>query len=332
MDWRRFFGNDDRPKPKDREQPNERHHSAPREPALRIARDLSDPDREKRKHAINDLISLGSAAASVVPEVLPLLTHSDKNIRRDVVQAIGQIGELSKPALPTLVERLGDDDPGVWRVSRIALLQVDPGADVLLRALGHENARIRQSALDAIPRLATMPEPPVKALIARLSDGAEIKQRVTDMLIKIGKPAVAPLADAVSDDQLGVNVLDVLAAMKGTAAPAVPKLIEVVQASPTLGAHVARTLGEIGAASVPALADILADTSLDSAASEVIRAVAQLRETAAPLVDEVPNVARRLPRLVPEVVRTLGSIGNRSRLFGSRASGVCATSTACCSS
>src|ERR1039458_380671 len=90
--------------------------------------------------------ALGGEAAIAMPQIVSLFQHPDHNVRRDAIMAVGRMGQSGLHAAPKLIESLADQDAGVRRMARIAILQVDPDAKALLGALTHSDLKIRESA------------------------------------------------------------------------------------------------------------------------------------------------------------------------------------------
>ena len=83
--------------------PNKASRNKAREitiPALRRA--LHDDSDEVIMQACSVGLHLGPDAASLVPDLIPLLDHPNENIRTFTITSLGDIGQASTPALPKL--------------------------------------------------------------------------------------------------------------------------------------------------------------------------------------------------------------------------------------
>jgi HEAT repeat protein len=158
-------------------------------PWARILPRLTSPDADERKQAAADLLALGSEASGAVPELVALFHHPDAALRRDAVKTVGRLASVAFEAALHLVDSLADSDSGVRRDARVALLSVDPTADVLLGALTHPDPRVRDSATHALPRIVALRPPPVDNLVAHLADDPELKKKIAELLVQIGGPA-----------------------------------------------------------------------------------------------------------------------------------------------
>jgi len=270
LDWHWLFKSIRRSNAQEATPPDRKSQSPPkddedRERISRIAQQLTVHDCDGRMHSIEALVAMGSKAQLAVPALVPLFRHPDQNVRRDVVMAIGKIGQLGTAAVPELIESLADQDGGVRRAARISILQVDPQANALFIALRDPDARIRKSATDAFPRVVRLSPPPVGTLVAHLEDDdKDIRYNVIATLVSIGSPAVPALINSLNDDHIRGAAIRVLAEMKGTAAPAIKPLIELTHRHDgKLTLKVVRALREIGPDAISSLVDLLNDQEHD---------------------------------------------------------------------
>jgi HEAT repeat protein len=102
--------------------------------------DLKSPDTDKKVNACTELAKAGPQAASVVPDLIPLLKDKDPLVRSLAAYALGQIGPAASAALPALREAMSDSDPQVPRSAMNAL-----------RSIGDTNANV------ATPNVMTGP-------------------------------------------------------------------------------------------------------------------------------------------------------------------------------
>ncbi|QDV07639.1 HEAT repeat protein [Planctomycetes bacterium Poly30] len=79
--------------------------------------DLANPDEAQRLTAVLELAETGDPA--VAEYILPMLTDSDSFVRMVSVQGLGDLGY--KPAVPHLIDRLGDERWTVREAARDAL-------------------------------------------------------------------------------------------------------------------------------------------------------------------------------------------------------------------
>lgn len=102
--------------------------------------DLKSPDTDKRVNACTELAKAGPAAASAVPDLIPLLKDKDPLVRSLAAYALGQIGPQASAAMPALKEAMNDSDPQVPRSVLNAL-----------RSIGDTNANV------AVPNVMSGP-------------------------------------------------------------------------------------------------------------------------------------------------------------------------------
>lgn len=82
--------------------------------------------------AADALARIGPAA---VPQVMPLLFHTDPAHRRQAAGIFAQMGPAAEPAVPNLIALLEDPDPAVRKAAARALGQIGPAAASAVPAL-----------------------------------------------------------------------------------------------------------------------------------------------------------------------------------------------------
>src|SRR5262249_47799898 len=63
-----------------------------------------------RNELVDLLNAMGPDAARAVPPLAKLLSEADLNLRRQVIQVLGRMGDAGRPAVPALLEQLHAGD------------------------------------------------------------------------------------------------------------------------------------------------------------------------------------------------------------------------------
>jgi len=102
---------------------------------------LKSPIPGQRRDAAWTIGNNGPAAAAAVPELIKLLSDSDSDVRRSVVEALGKIGE---PAVPALIVALNDIDLNVGQNAADTLGKIgEPAVPALIESLKDIDSRTR---------------------------------------------------------------------------------------------------------------------------------------------------------------------------------------------
>jgi HEAT repeat protein len=83
---------------------------------------IENEDERTRDKAVLALVSIGP---DVVPFLMDSLTDSSPSVRKTAAYALGQLGEASRAALPSLVLTVKDENEEVRRDAAIALFLID---------------------------------------------------------------------------------------------------------------------------------------------------------------------------------------------------------------
>jgi hypothetical protein len=164
---------------------------------------LHRPFHHERIFALEQLGSIGAAAADAVPALAEALTDQNEYVRQHAADALGRIGPAAADAVPALVE-----------------------------ALKGANAVVRQHAADALRRVGPAAADAVPALAEALNDRiAYVRPRAAAALKGIGRAAVPALAEALKDQNTDVrqHAAGALTGIGPAAADAVPALTEALK-------------------------------------------------------------------------------------------------------
>jgi HEAT repeat protein len=178
------------------------------------------------------------AQADEVGRQIARLHSSDYDVRMAAAKELGETKDLR--AIQPLIAALGAD---VGAVAEKALVNIGAAAvEPLIAALENPDVRVREGAVRA---LGEIKDPrAVRPLIAALKNGNRV--RLTDVLSRIGAPAVEPLVAALKNPDVQVREGSVRALGKINDPRTVRPLIAALKdADPVVRAGAARTLGEI---------------------------------------------------------------------------------------
>jgi HEAT repeat protein/WD40 repeat protein len=169
---------------------------------------LRDPDTSVRLEAAT---ALGQFGPDAVPALAKALKDSDELLRRDVCGALAAIGPEAKAAVPALVGALKDPSPIVRLAAVRALGEIGQWTkevvDALAAILRDKNAMIRAAAVTALGETG---KPGVASLQEALTDeNAGVRNEAAFMLGQLGpeaKPAIVPLRRLLKDTEPGVRI------------------------------------------------------------------------------------------------------------------------------
>lgn len=191
--------------------------------------DAASADKKVRTAAIVKLGEAGSAEA--VPVLTKALASDDAETRAYAAYALGKIGSKADAVVDGLIKNVFDADQLVRRASLKALLEIDPPKE-----------KVRPVALKILEE--GDPTVVMPAILTLAEQGASIVPR---------------MCEALEDDQACFWACIVLAEIGPAAKDAVPHLKEVLgHDKPEARLQAVAALGEIGAASKPLTADIVA--------------------------------------------------------------------------
>jgi HEAT repeat protein len=212
--------------------------------------DLFDGDRPLKNRLVAELTGTASPPLAALPFLLRTLKDDDWEVRAVSASALGRMGPLARPAIPTLLDALEDPWPlesvryafaglSVRERAADALLAIGPAAEDrlvnegvprLIDGLFRGDHASRRHALRALTTLGPKAKAAVPVLAAQLkvkpTEPNALFEHVPEMdvLTAIGADSVPTLV-AILDDHRGYvrrRVLSVLAEMGGSARSALP--------------------------------------------------------------------------------------------------------------
>ena len=240
---------------------------APHDPsaAPALVRAFTDDHATVVSEAQRSLRRIGAQRA--LPELLHALSKRDARTRRCATEVLRDFGRKASDATPELLELLRDRSEGVRAEAAHALATVGGGAAVpgLTRALGDKASSVRAAAANALATLGPEAASACGDLHQRLRDkDSDVRVACAKAVWMIQRDADAsvPVLITALREPVSWEAALVLARIGPSASNAVPALIERLKREkvprPLRETCVAAlALGQIGAASVPALIPIL---------------------------------------------------------------------------
>lgn len=192
--------------------------------------------------AIEGLGGISSDADRCVPLFIEALQQGDGATQTAAARGLVEFGTASKPAIPAIIEALhsGDDE---------------------LRALCCQ--AIAEQGPDAVQAL-----PVIKEMVKGLNEHSREAESIADALAAMGKPGLPTLLEMLNSKDVHIRgpVYQNLAKLKGDAAPAVPRLMELLKEKDERRAAMGtlRCIGNGAKAAVPALMAIAKDSKDDA--------------------------------------------------------------------
>jgi len=184
-------------------------------PALK--KSLRSDTPELRYQAAFALGRLAPEAEGLEETFREALRAEDAGVRYRAVLALGQSPRLAEPTIPALILALEDDDEGVRFGAAHSLSRIGPPAVFpLLQASQEESPRRAQGAKAAL-RMAG-PET-VDTLILALKE-PPLKDTASELLVRMGGPAVPALIGSLDERDLQKAVVNVLTDIGDLAVPA----------------------------------------------------------------------------------------------------------------
>lgn len=268
-----------------------------------LAEKLKDPRPDIRIEAILALGAMGDAALPVVPQIAKAL--GDEHTRAAAIFVLGRLKDIPAEAEKTIWAEARGNDPFLSTVSIWALTNQHPEDTDLRRAatvhlmnkLKDKDPMVRTAAAKALAALPPAPEItiPIWEKAMKGADATTVRSAL-DALATLGAPAVPKLVDILNEHkELRVEVAYTLSQMGPTAAPATDALARLVgDEDLNLATEAILALGKIGPAAkgaVPALCAALQRKG-EKNAHAIILALGEIGPAAAeaePMVLEAMN-------------------------------------------
>jgi len=181
---------------------------------------LGDSNTKVRLDAANELASIGDEALDPVTK---LLEHEDYTYRRIAAYILGKMGKPE--SVEILVEALGDDNADVRKSAAQALNRIGkPSIPLLIRALGNISKDVRASAVWSLSKMGAMAvEPLLETLHSEVKD---IRASGVWALTKLGRVSIKPLIKLITHEEKNTRESAIWGLAK-LGAPAVEELAKI---------------------------------------------------------------------------------------------------------
>lgn len=194
----------------------------------------NDPEAANRRQAALALGEIGQAAANVVPDlIVSMKKEKDTDVRKTVIQMLGQMGPPAKLAVPELLKLLKDKDKEITQAAVASLSLIGPGAiATFTAALKDPDKDMRRNVALVLLNMGPKAKEALPALVAGLKDPEEEIRKLCILSLKeIGAEAkayVSQVAGALKDENAEVraNAAYTLLQMGPEAKAAIPGLVK----------------------------------------------------------------------------------------------------------
>lgn len=227
-------------------------------PLAELQKSLASSNPDQQSEAVSRIAELGPFAASLTPELIPLLSTNDLALKLEVITALGEIGEGAASAVASLQSLTQDKQTLVRHAAWTALRRMAPAsraaAAELDGGLADPELIVRVAAAEAALRFdpGTEPQRAIKALEvlseALKSDSSHLCRESAQALVGAGALGVPVLIKAVNtaNPRSLVPVLETLALLGVESQPALPAVLALKPGEDaTIAAAQARTLAAI---------------------------------------------------------------------------------------
>lgn len=252
-----------------------------------LAKKLQDPRPEIRREAVLALGAIGEGANAVVAQIAATL--SDEHTRTAATFVLGELGKIPADAETQVRANAKSEDEFLSTVSLWALTRVHP-----------EDKDLRRQTTEKIVERLMDQDPYVRVAAARALAALPPAPEIT-----------LPILEKALRDADATTVHHALDALASLGAPAVPRLVDILEKYKELRVHVVYTLGQMGPAAAPA-ADALAKLAGDEdvhLATEAALALAKIGPGAKCAVPALSAALQKEGTNAHAIVLALGDIG-----------------------
>jgi HEAT repeat protein/S1-C subfamily serine protease len=217
-----------------------------------LAAVLKDGDSVVRKNAASALGTIGPPARGVVGSVIALLKDTDLEVRRSAALAVDRIGVQGKESVPQMVEFLKDSSPDIRRLGATLLVKLGPegkeAAPALAGVLKDPDPFVRRIALEALAKYG----PDAKPAVAALRDVLHGKDKglqlaALNVVVQLGEAGADVVPEVIEILAEPVLKETAVTALVKIGKPAIPALVEALRDNnPKIRAGACRALGDIG--------------------------------------------------------------------------------------
>ncbi len=267
-----------------------------------ILKGTKDPDPEVRLRAVLAMGRLGPGVKEVIPALLSGLEDKDPQVRAAALKALESFGPAAKEAVPAVAARMGQGGPEERLAVAATLLKIDSsqsGRVVPLLILMLKDPSLgppaRLRAADLLEQSGSAAQGEIPALAKILADpNAEIRNRVSQLLSRIGPAAVPALTRSMQDANVNIR-LAAMQALSGMS-PLPPELIPLLTGALEdkdrslryLAAEGLGNLGVLARGAIPALFHALKDSE-ESVRTSAGNALLRMGSAALPALTEASH-------------------------------------------
>ncbi len=273
------------------------------EPAVPVlAEALGHQDAEVRHEAAQALRAIGAKAAPAVPELITALDDEQVGVQLPSVLALGSIGPAAKDALEKISSLKESDDQLLQVCALWAIEKIDPNeerlktetAPVLVNLLLNENQAVRNAAALAVLQLepgADVVGPLFTEAYGKASEGAQAD--MIDAAASLGGEVVPRLVVGLGNPNGRQQAIQILGRIGPDAAEAVPELLKHVDdPNPAIRADLFITPGHIrpaANAATEAATNALQDSE-EEVQSSAVYALGRIQPDDAACVDAITKL------------------------------------------
>jgi HEAT repeat protein len=252
-----------------------------------LAEKLKDPRPEIRREAVLALGAIGEAANPAIPQIVALL--KDEYAQGAATFVLGELGTLPADAEQQIRANAKSDDKSLSTVSLWVLARVHP-----------EDKELRRQATEQIIDRLKDQDPYVRVVAARALAALPPAPEIT-----------LPIWEKALKDADATTLHHALDALASLGAPAVPRMVDIMEKNKELRVAVAYTLGQMGPTAAPAagaLAKLVADDDVNLA-TEAVLALGKMGPAAKSAVPALCAALQKEGTNAHAIVLALGDIG-----------------------
>lgn len=141
--------------------------------------DLKTNEAVKKRKAVKQITSMGTAAKAATPSLIYLLERDrDALVRRGAAEALGVVGGEAKSTIAALAKAMNDSDLEVITVASVSLSKYGKQAvPALQEALGDKDNQVRRHAAEALAKIGPDAKDAVPELLkAYQAEGKQMKR------------------------------------------------------------------------------------------------------------------------------------------------------------
>lgn len=144
--------------------------------------DLKTNEAVKKRKAVKQITSMGTAAKAATPSLIYLLERDrDALVRRGAAEALGVVGGDAKPTIAALAKAMNDSDLEVITVASVSLSKYGKQAvPVLQEALADKDNQVRRHAAEALAKIGPDAKAAVPDLLKAYQSEAKQGRRTTN--------------------------------------------------------------------------------------------------------------------------------------------------------